>query len=383
MENIRTYSRIVAEIYDCVGEPALWTSVLNKLTRRYNGLLTTMSILDTSCNEARFACYDGPEDVVHPLITKYARYMPLYHVIPRMEIDTPINIETFFQMAGPGSREEVFVRSSLGTEWVVPNDVRDAICLALVKQQSRVGTLVISTTGKRPPVSADELNDLALLAPHLRRAATIGDLFEMAASERVCYRDVFDKLSTAIVVVSANLRILLANASAESLLREGVLMSSRNGHLTFHEEMIGASIARTVKLGEANEFALGARGIGVPLATASLPAIAHVLPMRRRNSLGRLDDNAAAAIFVALPGSDTVPAVEALAGIFGLTPAEKRVARLVADGKNRGDIAVAHGVAESTVKSQLDAIFDKTDVRNQRQLQDLIRLLNPPVKPKA
>ena len=71
--------------------------------------------------------------------------------------------------------------------------------------------------------------------------------------------------------------------------------------------------------------------------------------------------------------------MEAIAGLFGLTAAEKRVAAHVAGGLSRGEIALADGLSDGTIKTQLSAIFDKTGVTDQRALSDLLRELTPPV----
>ena len=74
-----------------------------------------------------------------------------------------------------------------------------------------------------------------------------------------------------------------------------------------------------------------------------------------------------------------LPAMDAIAALFGLTAAEKRVATQVAAGKSRHDIAQASGVSDGTVKSQLAAIFDKTNTCDQRDLALLVRDLSPPL----
>ena len=83
--------------------------------------------------------------------------------------------------------------------------------------------------------------------------------------------------------------------------------------------------------------------------------------------------------FSDLPTDDRHVYLDAIAALFGLTAAEKRVAGHVADGSTRGEIAASSGVSDGTVKSQLAAIFDKTGTSHQRELQLLIRELSPPV----
>jgi DNA-binding CsgD family transcriptional regulator len=64
---------------------------------------------------------------------------------------------------------------------------------------------------------------------------------------------------------------------------------------------------------------------------------------------------------------------QALAGMFGLTPAESRVAVCLAQGRTGAAIATVLGVAPSTVRSQLDQVMAKLGVS--RKL-DAVRLLS-------
>jgi DNA-binding CsgD family transcriptional regulator len=56
-----------------------------------------------------------------------------------------------------------------------------------------------------------------------------------------------------------------------------------------------------------------------------------------------------------------------------LTIAERRVAKLVADGLRNRDIAAALGKSISTVKSQLMTIFSKLNISSRSQLTALLR----------
>jgi DNA-binding CsgD family transcriptional regulator len=122
-------------------------------------------------------------------------------------------------------------------------------------------------------------------------------------------------------------------------------------------------------------------GINVPLALTAAPAVAHVLPLARRDPEARFANDAAAGIFISVAGHTPPPAIEAIAALFGLTAGEKRVVGDVAEGKSRKDIALSHGVSGETIKTQLAAIFDKTGTSDQRQLEHLIRDVTPPLFP--
>ena len=52
----------------------------------------------------------------------------------------------------------------------------------------------------------------------------------------------------------------------------------------------------------------------------------------------------------------------------GLTPSERRIAELVAEGKTNKEVAAALVVAERTVESALTQIYRKLDVRSRTEL---------------
>lgn len=72
---------------------------------------------------------------------------------------------------------------------------------------------------------------------------------------------------------------------------------------------------------------------------------------------------------------------ERFAGLFGLTPAEARLAETLLEGCDPADCASRFGVSKSTIRSQLAAIFDKTGRRRQASLLVLLAAVaaTPPI----
>ena len=64
----------------------------------------------------------------------------------------------------------------------------------------------------------------------------------------------------------------------------------------------------------------------------------------------------------------TQPSAARLKDLFGLTPAEARVAAAMMAGLGIGAIAGAHGVEAETVRTQVKRIRNKTGARSQTQL---------------
>jgi DNA-binding CsgD family transcriptional regulator len=69
------------------------------------------------------------------------------------------------------------------------------------------------------------------------------------------------------------------------------------------------------------------------------------------------------------------PGSHLLAGAFGLTPAEARLASIIAEGRNPGQAAQELQIATSTARNHLKAIFAKTATRRESELVALLSRL--------
>lgn len=370
-------SDVIGAIYDSVAHDEAWPKALGLVGSQVDGFLTTLAVFDTVSNSARLAqvACDDPEAVA--VLMKHAKDVPFYHLLHRMEIDQPATLERMFALYGDDG-ERVWKEGALYRNFHSRFGVLNSIDMAVLKRPSRIGTINISV--RVDQVSPQHFDIVALLGPHLRRAVTIRDMFEMARTESRMFRDIIDQLESGVVIVSDRMEILYANQAAEHFLREAVLIFGSGGRLGARFPQAQSALVQAVSLGIADEISLGNTGIDIPLGLSSRPAVAHVLPLSRRSMSDRIESRAAAAVFIAAAGSVVQTAIEAIAALFALTNTEKRVANYVSDGLTRNEIAEAQGVTEGTVKSQLAAIFDKTGTGDQRSLQSLMKELTPPVR---
>ena len=66
--------------------------------------------------------------------------------------------------------------------------------------------------------------------------------------------------------------------------------------------------------------------------------------------------------------SETGLCVNLLSQVFGLSPAEARLAAALADGLSPEQAARKLGIAKATVRSQLKGVFSKTETHRQSEL---------------
>jgi DNA-binding CsgD family transcriptional regulator len=251
------------------------------------------------------------------------------------------------------------------------------MCTNIIKAKDRVAAFVINISNDRRPINDNDIEQLSLLTPHIRRAVTIGDLFELNQRNSQVFRTAIDNLQTAVLIVSKDLTILHANAKATTLLEspESSWAVVRN-RMSLKNQRLNNALLETVRTGSTNEEGLGTRGIGLPIA-GSEPMIAHILPLAQRKYV--FHEGAAAAIFITMRGATPVIGGETIAALYGLTAGETRVALAVTSGQNRNEISNQLGVALGTLKSQLESVFSKTGVSSQRELEILLREFDSPL----
>ena len=68
---------------------------------------------------------------------------------------------------------------------------------------------------------------------------------------------------------------------------------------------------------------------------------------------------------------------DALGLLFALTPAEARVFELAVNGLENDAVALALGVATSTIKTHMLRVFDKTGAHSRADLARLARQITP------
>jgi DNA-binding CsgD family transcriptional regulator len=113
----------------------------------------------------------------------------------------------------------------------------------------------------------------------------------------------------------------------------------------------------------------------VPLAcTGGEGWLAHVLPLTAgaRREAG-ITHAAAAAVFVRKASLESSPsAMETIGKVYKLTPSELRVLQAVVEVGGSPAVADALGISESTVKTHLKSVFEKTSTHRQADLVKLV-----------
>lgn len=372
------FAETVGTVYDCVVDPALWPAALERMCRSFGAVHGKLAVLDCQTRTARLASQWGGDPYwTHLAETKYAATMPHLRVLHQFEIDQPVNIDVINRALG----DEDFRDSEFYRDWCVPAGVRDVAAVTLVQDGRRFSTLSLNTPFSRPDVSAEELQYLSRLAPHVRRAVRVGDLFGHRALAPGDLEASLELLSVAVLITDEDATVLHANAAAREGLATAKPLACIKGKLRAASPEVQKALTTAIARAATGDVDIGPFGISIPLLEDSPrgSTLAHVLPLKRESLRHPTTRNAVAALFITSSLDAPQLPAETLAGLYGLTPTEGRVMLEIASGRNRQEAAAALAMAASTVKSHLERIFAKTGTSSQAELIMLVARLTPPL----
>lgn len=208
------------------------------------------------------------------------------------------------------------------------------------------------------------------LQPHLVRAIQLSRRLLQAGQALSDVAAALDRLPSALLLLDGRGRPTLVNGAARRILR------ARDGLWLDRDGLRAATPTLTARLRKlilqsamlsAGRSADGGGLLHLPRPSGGPPLVALATPLPA-SSLLSAASQAAVALFLRDPANEPVASNERLERLYGLTAAEARLAVRLAAGEPLDEAADGLGVSRETVRSQLKAIFDKTNTRRQGEL---------------
>ncbi|GJE14733.1 hypothetical protein FOHLNKBM_5808 [Methylobacterium longum] len=356
-------SRLIESIYDCAIDPALWPSTLEEIAAALNSIAGTLNVMDFATGAERTLVHVGITDHYQALYRECYQGCDVFaHSLLLCPVDQPATSEEL-------AAEEELLQSRIYREWAVPQGFRYVLLTALIKNQARLAFIGVTRGEKGGPYDAEEQARMALLAPHVRRAITIADLIDHKTLERDSLAATLDALTTAVLVLGADGRLVHSNAAGRAALAREDLLLSRVGIVEPWDRTAWPVFRAMIAAAAGGTVTLARRGGGNAVVSA-LPLCGE----RRRSTAPR-----AARVALFVQDNPCGPhAIELLGRAYSLTGAELRVLLGLADDATPADIAKRYGIAPSTVRTHLKSLFAKTGAKRQKDLVKLL-LAIPPV----
>ena len=269
---------------------------------------------------------------------------------------------------------EELTQTELYRQWAQPQGIVDFISAVLDRTTMSVAIFGVFRHERNGIVDDRARRQMRLIAPHIRRAVLIGRMFEFNAAETATFADALDALSTGMYLVDADGRLIHANAAGSVILAARDILSSVGGRLVASDTQVQRTLRDVFAAAGQGDEALGVKGIAMPLiGNDGERYVAHALPLtsgaRRRAGLDRV---AAAALFVRRAALVTSSTSQVIGETFRLTPTELRVLLAIVEVGGIPEVANAFGVADTTVRTHVNRLFQKMGATRQADLVKLV-----------
>lgn len=266
----------------------------------------------------------------------------------------------------------VQMKTEFYNDYVRPQGARYILGATLAKDSQHHLLFGLQRSKKQGEFTADDTKLIQLISPHIARAAQIHRQLCNVTTQKQWAFSALDCLKTGVILFNDKGHPLFINRSIEQLMFNKWLIVDDDG-IIFHSNKdtlhVQRLIAEAILCAHKRSTIPGGK-FTVQDGKSSLQI--QVIPLPQDLSeQGFCFSNACVAAFISTP-SNTQPEYQKLATQYGLTSAEIKLTLKLLEGWNLETAAIQLSISKQTARSQLKAIFAKTNVKRQT---DLILLL--------
>ncbi|MCK1434964.1 helix-turn-helix transcriptional regulator [Bradyrhizobium sp. 15] len=351
------FDHLVDEIYEAAIVPERWKIVLDRLASLADaeGAL----LFAAAPGLPRWLSTDSIRSRVEAWIDS-----PFYLNNPRGERLVPIKEPRFLTDLDAFTREEL-EQEPYYTNFLRPHGLGWCVGTSVYSPAGDVLVVSIEKAHGKGPVPREVAEQLDRLRPHIARAALLSGRVGLERARATV--ESLKMIGLAAAVLGHGGKVLAANDAlfaCEPDLRIGAGSQLEFANPAVHALFATASEGRSAST----------HGASIPVRrTRTREAfVVHVLPMR---GSGRdVFSGAEFLLYVTPVIQQPGPPPEILQALFDLSPAEARVAAMIARGSSVEATAQALLVKPNTIRMQLKAVFAKTGTSRQAELVSLLRL---------
>lgn len=313
------------------------------------------------------AFFDGPFASASPHASYYSQQ--LYTLDPFLNLppNTPVLLSDVID-------EEELMQLEYYRLALAPDNIFYMLGVNIRNEEGLRANLRFTRNRSQPPFGEKEKRLCEDLIPHLARALRIYNRLRELESERVIYADAMTQLAMATIFLDERRGIVTTNPAADYLLAKKDGFGIIDGRFQLQSPMQHRRLCQLI-----DEVVQAQRSGEIDLARALLVdsksgesrfslIVRSMPPSERPESLGE----PVIALFISSPDQPIEASTDLLRELFGLTPAEAKLAVLLTNGFTIEALSTELGISPHTTRAHLRSIFSKTNVSRQSQLVRLI-----------
>ena len=351
----RRLSSLLPDIYDAALHPEAWGSVMRSLSRLTGAIGSGYIVLSKRTNRVVAAEVVGiAEELAEDYVQHYSRSDPYWLTMHRSN-------KRWYPLSK--LRAEIdLTNNEWYNDFVCKLPIREIMGIKLVETPGLVACMGFQYGTE---LSKETHRVLAELKEPLTRAALIDMEMRSRKWQAEIAGDIVEQLSIGVVIINDAGRVVEMNPMAERIIARGDGFNVRGSRVvlarSFEAAKFEAHLA-AVLLREWNTEKIARLLVGRP--EGKRPYTVTLVPSTKyAGSFGRTY----AIVLISDPDIE-IPTEAELAELFGLSPAESRLAIALVEGRTLPDIAAAAGLKLTTLRTQMQSIFKKVGVERQSEL---------------
>lgn len=360
---------LVPCLYEAAVMPELWPSALDKFHELFDSLAAHFFVwdrnLDRPTTSHRSTNFEGGERALN----YYLRIDPRRVLVMGQKVNEIFRCHEHID-------DSFVARNEFFQDYSLPLGRRYLMAVKLTEAPSTSTIMAIIRSSRQGPYEAEQRDLLEHLYPHLQRVAQTSERVCRMLHEHQLNSEIIDHMRDALIVCDANASVVHLNQEAEAMVRHadgirvvgGRLMTAVHQQTDRLHDLIRAATA--IAAGQA-------AGIGNDMIIDGLSGSRYgitVVPLSPRAELTHVPGRPLTLIVISSLNQEKRPYTQ-LIHLFGLTPAEARLAAEVASGNRLETLAEEYQVTMPTLRTQMHAIFAKTGTARQAELAHLITSL--------
>lgn len=358
---------LIHQLYGATLSPTGWDEAMSSWTRVLKTVNAHLMVWDTASSVMLHTAHVGFDQQVQD--NYEAHYA---NIDPRLRHAANLNSGEWFNCADVFDPRWVS-RNEFYQDFLIPAESRWLLGSRLLHQQE---LSVYFGVHRAPDQRSFDEEDLALvreMTPHFQQAAQLWLTTRNLRQKAVLGEQGLNALEHGVITTNRHGLLVHANRQAEAMLRVGWPLRLRTGRLHLPSDLhapapsLSAALQACTITRQPQWLRLGEWGDpSRPLCTITLLSLAEA------GVLGLAKQAAEVMLLLAHARHRRHATVAQLMALFGLTPAEARLACALVKGDGLDIYAQSAGVSINTARTQLQATFQKTGTRSQT---DLLRLL--------
>jgi DNA-binding CsgD family transcriptional regulator len=367
MKDDQGLTQLIGDIYDAALDSSRWASVLGQIARFAGGQAAGLLSKDSVSKSGSVHYQSGVDPYYVRLYSEtYWQFDPVAG-LPDCDVEQILSIPDLVPY-------DEFRVGRFYREWAQPQGWVDAANAVLEKSATSCAYLSILRDEASGMVDEEMRRRLHLIVPHVRRAVRTGKVIDLRQAQTATFVDMLDGLSPAIFLLDAEGQIVHGNAAGRSVLDKAEVLRAVHNRLTAIDPQVDQALHAAFLAAGKNDAENGGKGSALPMKDrAGERYVAHVLPLtaseKRRTGAA---PTAVAALFVRKAELEAEPSSEVIGKTYKLTPTELRVLREIVNVGGVRQVAGNLGVADTTIKTHLGRLFEKTGVSRQADLVKLV-----------